>query len=140
MTMTARFVRRLLLMAAVLALPISAWAHHSFAAEFDIEQPITLKGKLTRMEWVNPHGWLYIDVVAADGKVVNWAIEAGGPTALLRRGLRRTDFPEGTEVVVQGYKAKSGAPKANGRSVTLTDGRNFFLGASDGAPGAPPTP
>ena len=111
-------------------------AHHSFAAEFDIDKPITLKGKLTRMDWVNPHGWIYIDVTEPDGKVVNWAIEAGGPTALLRRGLRKTDFPEGLEVVVEGFRAKSGAPKANGRSVTLNDGRNFFLGASD-TPGTP---
>ena len=121
---------------ALLLFTLPARAHHSFAAEFDIEQPITLKGKLTKMEWVNPHGWIYIDVADAGGQVVNWAVEAGGPTALLRRGLRKTDFPEGTEVVVQGYRAKSGAPKANGRSVTLTDGRNFFLGASD-APGTP---
>ena len=113
-----------------------ARAHHSFAAEFDIDKPITLKGKLTKMDWVNPHGWIYVDVTEPDGKVVNWAIEAGGPTALLRRGLRKTDFPEGLEVVVEGFRAKSGAPKANGRTVTLSDGRNFFLGASD-APGTP---
>jgi hypothetical protein len=117
---------------------ISVQAHHSFAAEFDIDKPVKLQGVLTRMDWVNPHGWIYVDVKEADGKVVNWAIEAGGPTALLRRGLRKTDFPIGSEVMVDGYRAKSGAPRANGRTVTFTDGRNFFLGASD-TPGAPPS-
>ena len=132
--MRAKFV--LILVGGVLLSTLTARAHHSFAAEFDINQPITLTGVLTKMEWVNPHGWIYIDVKEADGKVTNWAIEAGGPTALLRRGLRKTDFPTGLEVKVEGYRAKSGAPKANGRTVTLKDGRNFFLGASD-TPGAP---
>jgi Family of unknown function (DUF6152) len=112
-------------------------AHHSFSAEFDINQPITLKGVLTKMEWVNPHGWIYIDVTQPDGKVVNWAIEAGGPTQLLRRGLRKTDFPAGIEVTVEGFRARSGEPKANGRSVTMKDGRNFFLGPEAGQAGAP---
>lgn len=109
----------------------TAMAHHSFAAEFDAGQPITLTGTLTKMEWVNPHGWIYVDVKSPDGKVQNWAIEAGAPNALLRRGLRKTDFPAGVEVVVKGYRAKNGTPTANGQSVTFKDGRNFFLGASD---------
>ena len=113
-------------------------AHHSFAAEFDANQPITLKGKLTKMEWVNPHGWLYVDVADPSGKVVNWAIEAGAPNTLLRRGLRKTDFPIGSEITIEGYRAKNGSPTANGTNVKFTDGRNFFLGASDPQPGAAP--
>lgn len=114
------------------------FAHHSFAAEFDANQPITLTGTLTKMEWVNPHGWIYLDVKGPEGKVENWAVEASAPNALLRRGLRKTDFPIGAEVVVKGYRAKNGSPTANGQSVTFKDGRNFFLGASDNpAPGTP---
>lgn len=107
-------------------------AHHSFAAEFDIEKPIELRGTLTAMEWVNPHGWLHIDVTGPDGTVTNWAVEAGGATQLLRRGLRKTDFQAGTEVIVNGYLARNGAPVVNGRSVTTPDGKNFFLGNEAG--------
>jgi hypothetical protein len=114
-----------------------ARAHHSFAAEFDVNQPITLEGTLTKMDWVNPHGWIYVDVKGPDGKVTNWAIEAGGPTQLLKRGLRKTDFPPGIEVKIAGFRARNGTPTANGQSVTLKDGRNFFLGAPT-TPGAPP--
>ena len=102
-------------------------AHHSFSAEFDATQPITLKGKLTKMDWVNPHGWLYVDVVQPDGKVVNWAVEAGSPNQLIRRGLRQADFPIGSEVVIDGYRARNGTPTANGTSVKFANGRNFFL-------------
>ena len=121
--------------AGMLLATASAMAHHSFAAEYDDKKPITLKGTLTKMEWVNPHGWLYVDVKDASGKVVNWAIEAGAPNALLRRGLRKTDFPAGVEIIVDGFLAKDGSHTANGRSVKMTDGRNFFMGSSGtGAP------
>lgn len=113
-------------------------AHHSFAAEFDETKPVTLKGTLTQLDWLNPHGWLHIDVKDADGKVVNWAIEAGAPNALVRRGLRKTDFPIGSEVVVKGYQAKANTPTASGTTVTFADGRNFFLGASEPPPQAAP--
>ncbi len=120
----------LLILAAGLASSPAA-AHHSFAAEYSSDQPVTLKGTLTRVEWTNPHGWVYMDVKGDDGKVTNWAVEFGSPNALLRRGLRRTDFPAGVELVVKGYRAKSGAAMINGSSVTFPDGRNLFTGSSN---------
>ena len=119
------------LVAFALMAAATASAHHSFAAEYDSNQPVTLKGTLTKAEWTNPHGWIYVDVKGDDGKVTNWAIEFGSPNALLRRGLRRTDFPAGIEVTVKGSRAKSGLPTVNASSVTLPDGRNLYTGSSD---------
>ena len=113
-------------------------AHHSFSAEFDIEKPITLEGKLTELEWVNPHGWIHMDVESPDGTVTNWAVELGNPTALLRRGLRRSDFPPGIAFVVEGYEAKDGSPTANAITVTFPDGRDFFAGSSGTGAPVPP--
>ena len=127
--MRTTFVVIVALGAWLLAAPLVA--HHAFSSEFDINKPLKLRGTLTKMGWFNPHGWIYIDVKEPDGKITNWGIEAGSPTTLLRRGLRKTDFPTGVEVVVEGYKSKSGAPRANGKTLTFADGRNFFLGASD---------
>jgi hypothetical protein len=130
-------VRRRVFAAMVAACTISAapLAHHSFAAEFDANKPVTLRGTLTRMDWVNPHGWIYMEITNAKGVKENWAIEAGAPNAMLRRGLRKTDFPPGIEIVVTGFLAKNGTHTANGRTVTLPDGREFFAGSSGtGAP------
>jgi hypothetical protein len=127
---------RLVILAAGLA-SVPALAHHSFSAEYDAEQPITLTGTLTRLEWTNPHGWIYIDVKDNAGKVTNWAVEFGAPNALLRRGVRKTDFPTGVELVVKGYRSKNGSPTINGTSVKFPDGRNLFTGSSNpNAPGA----
>ncbi len=113
----------------------SAAAHHSFAAEFDANQPIQLRGTVTRVEWINPHTWIHIDVKKPDGTVEKWMIEGGTPNTLLRRGLTRNSLPQGTEILVDGYKAKNGTNRANGRDLTLTDGRKLFMGSSGtGAP------
>lgn len=117
---------------------LSVQAHHSFAAEFDADKPVKLQGTVTKMEWVNPHSWIYIDVKGEDGSVVNWAIETGAPNAMFRRGFRKDSLPIGTQIVVDGYQAKNGTAKANGRNVTLPDGRVLFVGSSGtGAPNEP---
>jgi hypothetical protein len=112
-------------------------AHHSFAAQFDDKAPVTLKGTLSKMEWLNPHTWIHVDVKEADGKVVTWAIEGASPNSLVRRGVRKIDFPAGIELIVHGYRAKNGSPVASGEKLTFSDGRDFYLGASDPPAAAP---
>jgi Family of unknown function (DUF6152) len=114
----------------IVAATAPVYAHHAFAAEYDANKPVSIRGKLTKVEWVNPHGWIHIDVTDDSGKVTSWSVETGSPNALLRRGLRKTDFQAGLEVIINGYRAKNGTPTINGTSVKLPDGRNLFTGGS----------
>ena len=125
--------------ASLLALSVQAWAHHAFSAEFDANKPVKLRGNVVKMDWINPHAWLSIDVKGQDGAIANWMIELGPPNALLKRGWNKQSVPVGMEVIVDGYQAKDGALRANGRDVTLPDGRKMFAGSSNtGAPGDTP--
>jgi hypothetical protein len=107
-------------------------AHHPFAAEYDANKPVTLTGALTRMEWVNPHGWIYMDVKQPDGKVQQWTIETAGPNQMSRKGLKKTDFVAGMSLVVKGYQGKQKPTLANGRTLVLPDGRSFYIGTVGG--------
>jgi len=107
-----------------------ALAHHSFAAEFDLDQPIKLRGTVTEVEFMNPHSWIHIDVKKDDGTVESWAIEGGTPNTLFRMGVNQNSLKNGTEIVVDGYRSRDGANRANGRDITLPDGRKLFLGGS----------
>jgi len=113
----------------------SGSAHHSFAAEFDANQPVTLRGTITKMEWINPHSWLHIDVKNDDGTTTPWMIEGATPNTLLRRGFTRDAVKAGMEITIVGYRAKNGANRANGRDLVLPDGSRLFM-ASPGT-GAP---
>ena len=112
-----------------------ALAHHAFAAEFDANKPIKFQGTITKMLWVNPHAWIYVDVKKPDGSVEEWMIEAGTPNTLLRRGFTKASRQTGTQITVDGYQSKDGSLRANGRDLTLPNGQTLFLGSSGtGAP------
>src|SRR5260370_36220457 len=119
------------LVAGLLLTMTPLWAHHAFAAEFDINQPVTLRGTVTQMEWINPHAWIHIDVKGPDGKVTSWMVEGGSPNILLRRGFSKQSLEQGTVVIVEGYQAKNGENRANGSNITFTDGKRLFLGGSN---------
>lgn len=117
-------------------------AHHAFSAEFDANKPISLKGKVVKVEWVNPHAWIHLEVKKPDGTTEVWMIEGGTPNTLARRGITRQSLTAGAEIQVLGYQAKDGSMRANGRDLTLPDGRKLFVGSSGtGAPkdGSDPT-
>jgi hypothetical protein len=110
-------------------------AHHAFGAEFDADAPLTLRGSVTRIEWVNPHAWFHIEVTNAEGEKEAWRIEGGTPNTLLRRGINKRSIAIGTEIVVEGYQAKDRTNSANGRNITLANGKKMFMGSSGtGAP------
>jgi hypothetical protein len=114
----------------VLIPPRSASAHHSFAAEYDASKPVTLRGVVTKVDWINPHSWLHLEAKGADDGIVDWMVEMGTPNVLVRRGFTKKSLEPGTELVVQGYLAKNGEKKVNGGTVTFTDGTKLFVGGS----------
>jgi len=124
------FAKTLLAVSTVALLSTTAWAHHAFEAEYDQKKPVHLVGKVTEMEWINPHSWIHLDVTGPDGKVTNWMIECGSPNIMLRRGFTKRSLEVGTVLDIQGFMAKSGDAKANGSSITFQDGRKLFVGGS----------
>jgi uncharacterized protein DUF6152 len=120
---------------ALVAAVAPGWAHHAFASEFDAKKPVKFTGTVTKMEWINPHAWMHVTVKKPDGTVENWMIEAGSPNNLFRRGINKNTVQVGMQVVVDGYQARDGSRRANGRDVTLPEGRKLFLGSQGtGAP------
>ena len=119
---------------------IPASAHHAFAAEYDAKRPVNLTGTVTKMEWINPHAWVHIDVKKDDGTVDSWMVEFGTPNTLLRRGFTKDSLKAGTVIKVDGYGSKDGSLHANGRNVTLPDGRVLFAGNANGAENSPEEP
>jgi hypothetical protein len=117
-------------LAASLALPLAAHAHHSFAAEFDVNKVVHLEGTVLKFAWVNPHSWLYVNVKKPDGTLEEWKIEGGAPSALLRRGWNRNSLPAGTKIVVNAFQARDGALRASARDIVFPDGRKLDIGSS----------
>ncbi len=141
---TARGVNVIAFVAAALMWPVEPLgAHHSFVAEYETNTPVSLSGTVSRVQWTNPHAWIYLDVSRADGSKATWAVEAGAPNALVRRGWSTIAVPIGTSVLIEGYQAKDGALKVRGMFITMPDGRRLSMGAparSSPAHGIPRTP
>lgn len=129
----------LLILALLGAAAVPTLAHHAFAAEFDLKKPVTVKGVVTKIEWMNPHAWIYVEA-KTDSGVEEWQFETGAPVELVRRGWRKTDLKVGDEVTVQALRAKDGTNTASARMVTLPSGRKVFSGAAGDDPTAPPAP
>lgn len=129
-------LRSAVFFASILAASTPAWAHHAFAAEFDEHKHVQFQdATVTKVMLINPHSWIFVDVKMPDGKVENWAVEAGSPNVLLRRGITRDTLKVGDKIIVDGYQAKDGSHRANGRDLKLPNGQQLFLGSSgDGAP------
>jgi hypothetical protein len=115
---------------AAAAQPAAAWAHHSFASEFDAAQPISLEGAVTKVEFINPHSWIHIEVTNADGTKTVWEVEGGTPNTLFRKGINDNTLPVGTLVAVDGYRSRDGSNRMSGRDITFADGRKVFLSGS----------
>ena len=127
-------MRRIAIELAMLVIVMAAppmWAHHAFAAEFDAQKPVKLRGTVVKVEFINPHSWIHMDVKDADGKITRWMVEGGSPNALFRRGVNKDALPQGTEIMVDGYQAKDGSNRANGRDITFADGKKLFVGGSN---------